>query len=581
VNQIIGFFSYGNTWSAGWENTSVLIDGFPTVSITPIAYTDPLGQSSFQDLCQFMADNTTDPGFKKSAALVPVSTVTPFDNDVSVYAIIQQWQGVGSASIGGGFFGLAQHEVPIQRPLLTLFLASLDPGGSDVPNRFFAKSWPVAGDNTFLGASLCDMFTLPETHSRERTKFHAVDFLEFGDVLAIWMQTIAQSLLNSDPTLIASAVVCPLTLQEVLLLLRNTMMGGFRDTQGAVQGLLPWMPSGSTDNQFNPFTSSVGSCPLQTLDMQLPIPLIENVRALAGKKVPTGSTGVCWYAPVLGQYETDVLSSGDYLITPQGGEAVSVFTTGAIFRKKVKDTKGNMTVMSLLETPISLVDGDAAGTLVMINSPSRLKILIDMWNDWIKSSGVGSYSVQMGTFGTEKGITALSSVTMTRHWVAVPVELSQEAFNSDSRLQKSNLKYLTSTVYANRQAYADSSQGRIIATCYEQVLQTWILPVIETESSAETNSTLLQRWQLAMEENFLASYTTGESGTTFSSLHAAYAKKMCKTVLQEPDDWTKFFEAMSATGRGGILSAVVANLVSSFVPSAKGILTSISDMLPI
>jgi len=136
-----------------------------------------------------------------------------------------------------------------------------------------------------------------------------------------------------------------LTLQEMLLILRNTMMGAFKKTQAAVQGLYPYAPSGMSDSQFVPYVASANTCSLNTLDMELPMPLIENTRALVARKIkfPASAHDVVWYCPILGQYSADVLVNADYPVTfinegVPGSKAA--FGAGALWEEIKKGPKG-------------------------------------------------------------------------------------------------------------------------------------------------------------------------------------------------------------------------------------------------
>jgi len=156
-----------------------------------------------------------------------------------------------------------------------------------------------------------------------------------------------------------------------------------------------------------------------------------------------------------------------------------------LFFKKVIDDKGTETKVALAEQVISLVDGNTSGAFtgyVAINDPTRLLELTNLWNTWISQLNVATFSVPLIQMGTEKGIKGLSSVSMTRHWTYLPQSLTKGRSKSkskmsgfeDSRLAKN--RKLVSTPYAVKQALAESSQGPIIATAWEEILSIWILP---------------------------------------------------------------------------------------------------------
>jgi len=242
-----------------------------------------------------------------------------------------------------------------------------------------------------------------------------------------------------------------------------------------------------------------------------------------------------------------------------------------------------------------LVDGNSGVDLVAINDPKRLKELLTLWNDWLKTSGVASYSVQLGTMGTEKGISILCSIAGTRVWVPNPSlrtrttgPLRERRKSSatliecvDVRMEKPRFKGLLTSVYAGRQAITTTHQCEVLAAPFEQVLDTWIMPIVEDEVVFGDSSTVLQRWQFIQGEPHATNSTSGEQGTTLATIHSTYASKMVKSNLSQADDWTEFFNNMAKLGRGGILTGLVAGLVGKAFPAIGGIASTIADALPI
>jgi len=142
------------------------------------------------------------------------------------------------------------------------------------------------------------------------------------------------------------------------------------------------------------------------------------------------------------------------------------------------------------------------------------------------------------------------------------------------------MRPLVSGPYADRAAIIDVSQGIILSAAWEQILQTWILPIIDDEIEAP-QSTIIQRWQFIMSEPLSIARSSGESGISLSSLHFAYASKMTKSKLAFQSDWGQFFSEMAALGRGGILSGLVAGLLGTAFPAISGVASSIAQALPI
>jgi hypothetical protein len=260
------------------------------------------------------------------------------------------------------------------------------------------------------------------------------------------------------------------------------------------------------------------------------------------------------YVPVLGQYFDDALVAADYSFTAAGVNYPSF--TVPTFKKYTTDAKTQKRTENIVpELPISLVDGNSSGVYLFINDPNQLRSLAMLWDDWIKTTGLQNFSVQLGTFGTEQGIKPLCSIAMTRHWAVIPPSMKiklQDFVDERFKVRKRTFQ----TIYSGRSVLADTSQGTILAAPYEQVLQTWILPVNHVQVTTDVNNTQLQRWQAMMGEPYYVPVTTGETGLSLDTLHDNYASKMVKSKLAQGDDWTEFFKTMAQQGRGGILSAL-------------------------
>jgi len=595
---ILGYNPYGYQWNVNVP-TETLVNGFP-LSAHGLAFDPDAGAQAFQELCQFMAKNAGDPASSKVSQLVPIGTTTRYAKDVSPFAVVFQPEGLGHAGVGG-FSGLAELEVPIFHSVMAL----LAPPGN-IPavtsSRFYNFSTAVAGDSLYLGNALCSQYPEKTWSQRRYPRFHAVDFLEFGDVLGQWVSSIVQAYFNDPETVVAVAteeiarrttgrvmntadVICPLTLQEVLLLLRNVIMCAFKDTQTGAQDLYPRLPESGLDNQFVPYISSATTCPIAVLDMHLPIGMIENIRALVSRYVVMGKDhDVQWYVPVLGQYAMDTLSADNYTATdPVTGGQIVVFNSGSVFVERKTDAKtGKVVSTPLVETIISLVDGSSSPGLVFINDPEKLKENTALWNNWLATTNLESYSMPLAGLGTEQGISVLTSVSMTRHWINQPgPSKAAHKLTVDTRVEK--IKRFSNTQYSTRLGIADTSQSIMLSAPYETVLNTWILPInFSGSGSTQSDQSLVQRWQAIMAEPYLATTSSGNTGQSLAENHATYAAKMTKSKLSGPNDWTKFFDQMAVEGRGGVLSGLVASLIgSAFGPTAGSVAGAVSSMLPI
>lgn len=589
----IGYTPYGYTYVIG-PSTGTSVNGFPSIDTsTPSAAPPTVAQTAFQEMFQLLSNVV---GETNDFQSVPIATVSRLKKDVSTYAQPTDIVGLGAAGSGSaGFAAISQLEVPIFRPYLAAmnsFVSVEEPP----QNRFGGLNVTTAGDSLWLGGSMGTLVKSKHWEMQRYPKFHAVDFLEFADVLAQWVSNIQTAYLG-DPTGVqnnqpATSIVCPLTIQEMQLLLRNVCMTAFKSTQAAVQGLYPFVPDSSSDNQFVPYTAHAGTCFIDSIDMQLPLPLVENLRDLVYRKVKRSKTDVEFFVPVLGQYALDELDTGDYNYhgSVNGGTPGSFpsFTVTSQFVKKVKSPKTGLIVEEVLpETVISLVDGGYTSGYVAINNPAQLKFLATQWNNWLKDHNLAMYSVPLCQLGTEQGINVLFSGNMTRYWAQPPARIRKEQENPegvyDSRRFRPRNKVMLTSPYANRLVVADSAQSEIIGTAYEQVQSTWILPIVEVEfaSGPLVNSTVLPRWQAIMKEPFVQTYSSGDDGVTLATMHATYASKMVKARQGEPDDLTQLLVEAATQGRGGILSGLVGGALSALFPKAASTISAVADMVPI
>lgn len=579
INNGIGFAPYGYLYTTKWVPVSpTYAGGFPLLTDTGIpSYTPEDGRVALSALNTFLAGQDKDSPFR----MVPFNFKTSLDRDVSMFAAHTLEVGLGaSGSASPGFGALFYSEVPIFRPLLTSWNSNyVTPFNK---NRYANLASAGSGDSCWLGGTLGHLFKENDWAIKRYTKFHCVDFLEFADVVAIWVNLMQQAIItdtNNSTAPDPAVIQCPLSIQEMQMLLRNVLMTAFKDTQAAVQGLYPTVPTGVDDNQFVPFTAHAGTCFLQSVEMELPVPIVENIRSLVYRYTERSKNDKEFFVPVLGKYRSDALDSDNYAFTI-GETTTNSFAVGPTFKKLIAMEKGVPVYKPEVEPVISLVDGQCTAGIAAINNPKHLEELAAMWNQWLKNSGLTTYSIRVCGLGTEKGINALCSINMTRHWTVDQNARTTQTY-VDTRLLKPKYKHMVATEYAARLAIADTCQSVILEAPYEQVQSVWILPIIQNTFFSSTQNTLVPRWQAMMNETFLASYSSGFDGDKLSEMHTTYASKMIKARAAENSEWSDFFATMSSEGRGGVLSGIVAGLAGHFFPAISGVAKQVADVLPI
>jgi len=590
----IGAGAYNYDFNFGLPNaSSVPINGFPVCDLfAPMAYSASAGSSAFQKFSQLMNDAPV--GLKKNPmnVLVPSTSPTKFLKDVSAMAISKPKQGYGSNNTsinapGGCFLQNVQLEVPIHHPIL----ASIG-GGSDTGNRFDCFITSFGGDPTFL-SGICSSILHPAEMSMKRApRFHQIDFTEFGEVLALWVQGVQQSAASEIISPDAAVFTCPLTLQEVLLLLRNIMMQAFRETQPAVQGMAALLPATSTDNYFVPFLCAPGTCPVTTTPMLLPVPLIENIRALVYRKLhlggPNNTGDSLYWIPILGKFVSDVLNQADY--TYEATAPGSTPTTYPSFKNPAsiwrrRGPNKDSEIQLLAEVAIDFVDGYSGASYVAINDPTKLNQLTELWNGWVTEAAISSHSCQLSQWSTDLGISILTSINMTRHIVhsgSLKPEVAAKVADrlwEDTRMQTVHKKSVTLSPYSTRFAIQDSCASTILSAPYDAVQGTWILPVnLVLEVTGQ--STKIQRIQGYEGETYSVALTGNDVGELVSELHKRYAAKMVKGSFTQETQWDVYFKEAEKMGRGGILSSLVGGVAKSFFPNQAHIIDTVAGLVP-
>jgi hypothetical protein len=579
-NFPIGAIAYGYEWLL-YVPGSGSIDLFPKAA-PPSSYSDSDGFNAWTSLAQFMTVKGN-----KMSSVMPL-TETTWKKNVSAYAIPQITEGSGVGGAGGMCF-LAGHEVPIHNPLLSVF-ASVDSTGDGVsPFRYpkFANSF--SGDAMFAGAAFCQLMDFRFLNQKRMPRFHYVDFLEFGDVLAIYASKLLSAKFSdtsaqtqiTDPT----AYQCPLSLQEVLLVLRNEIMCLFNRSQVAVQANYPRVPANGQANEFVPYICSSTTVGLKMTGMKLPIPFAENLKSLMYRMVYFHKDkDPLVFSPVLGQYNADELNQADYTATLSGTEPVTIDvfkTLSRVVSRRRRASKGENEIWTPeVEAPISFIDGTSGSDYLFINDTNRLGTLTALWNDWLNA--LSTYSSPLVQLSQDLGVNVCCSVSSTRHWIPESVGFKQRVSEyRDSRVESTT--GLVGTVYTSRQAVAVSTHEVALSPAFNGILGTWILPQnLSVSSTLNTSKTVFSRVQIIEGEPFSVPLANSDTGVTMSSLHTQYAAKMIRGPTAPPSDWDQFFTDQAAKGNGGVLSGVVADFLGrTFGPSVGGIAKSVAEIIPI
>jgi hypothetical protein len=431
-------------------------------------------------------------------------------------------------------------------------------------------------------------------------KLHPIHLEDFVDVVGKWVRGMQQNYVN-DPSNAGAdftALQCSLTLQETTILIRNVLMTAFKNTQASVHGMYPVVPSSNVDDQFVPLIVSSNTCFLTNVDMSLPKILLENIRCLISRFVHRSGDDYEFFIPVLGQDAFYVYDPANYQYTPAVGDPIPSFRPASEIGKKKMSGKGGDYYAPLVEAAIDMIDGSYTSGYACINDPNALRQLTKLWEDWLKNTGLSTYSAPLSHLGTEDGVNVLCSVNMTRVTGQVQIDnalprwdghytikknhhvetLNPEGEIVDTRFLDGKKTAKVNQALAEQVAVLDTAQSCLLSVAYEEFQAAWILPRIKQVLNTGTQITAV-RWQGLSSEPFAAILTNGVEGIDLDSLYSAYAAKLVRSKLQPPTNWDEQFATLEATGKGGILTSLVSGFANALIPGAGKVVNAIGNAL--
>jgi len=560
---------YGYNYLLYPQKLTGSVNGFP-IAEPPVAYTDDNGRDAWTSLSQFMAQLGN-----------PESLVTPikpntWSKNVSAFAMPANAEGTGVGNSGGQIFQ-AGLEVPIYTPCLGVF-ANVLASGAINPARYGVFSTSFAGDAAFASWLF---YNSPHAECKSMLKvprLHSVDFLEFADVVALWCQKLLENASSLAANAPSTVVQCPLSIQEMQLLLKNELMFMFGNTQPSVQFIYPRLPQTGSDNEFVPFPCGTNVVALSSCGMRLPLVLVENMKALRGRWVHSKSQSPTYFCPILGKYYLDTLNTNDYIYKKEGIDT-PVFFEGAAFSRNLATSKG-VKKESLIELPIDLIDGSSGSDYVFINDQTRLRTLAAFWNEWLQN--LSSVSMTLTEVSIDQGVNICTGIGQTLHWIPEPPTAIQRRTEIvDERVLAR--RGLSATPYSSRSTVALSSHDKIYAPVYTQLSNFWVLP--QNKAVAGTglaNQSVFQRQQIIAGEAFSVSLSGQDDGYSISARHNYYASTMVRGITAHASQIEEFFLDMSRKGEGGILSGLVAGWIGkTFGATAGSIAGTVAEVLPL
>lgn len=582
------------------------------VTGAPSPYSEGEGELAAQEIWQFLKSCYED---NDKHTMVSIGQANFMTSDASAFAVNISSPGGGFRNTGAPRVELTL-EVPVFRPMFSLLRTQTS--NDVVPTR--AANFPrsYGGDSVWLGGQL---LRRPDPLYQSKTPpiFKFIDFYEIVDVFALYVRYACEAkMLDSETEAVMEAfggsssvyyaenVQCPLTRQELAIMLRSVLMSLFADTQPYVQGLFPRVPGSLSAIDFVAFVSGVGTHPvLGASSMLMPLLLKNNLLALTerisfpGFIEGTSVNNMTQYTPVLGAYN-------------------GISDLGTLTFEGLKNGTGTVDyepfVVNPLELPIDMVDGKYSGGYAQINDPSGVNKLILAWNDW--STRMADFFWSTTPFSVDAGNPALWSLGFTNNWTFAPV-LEEEkkvkekvCFVPEHRgIEKEEEPKKTKTFEEIRDtrwtSVGDTPPGSNIYNLRDVIAVTtstkpfksaWLYnqyfikpinplpniftPVVPRQSTDYTRISCLNQ------EFFSLVTSTGTAGPTISlaenmrTKHMQLAKLCIKSKYAEKGDFQEVMESWEKNGQAGILSSIAAGLIGSIFPDAKPIVESIAGVIP-
>jgi hypothetical protein len=585
----MGPLAYVRNWCIGVKTPTLVNTIFSELS-TGTAY-DPLkGEAAAQSLFLYLSNQQ--PNHPRHR-MVSVSDTNAMTRDASAFSVATITPGGGFGDVGG-WQTIQSLEIPVYSPVFACFKAGTGQQFDNARAPCFNRTF--SGDGLQLGGLLIQDIGDKQLHMKARPLVHFVDFLELGDRMARIVQRAIMLTSQSpdfleeyanDPTGYVARLTNPLTLQEMLILLRAVVMQANAETQFKYMSLYPRTAS-QNSNQFISYMCGVGTCAKPgSVGMQLPLFVRENILALTGKKLNASRSGTenpTFFASVWGQYYSDVLSPSDYTTTVTVGD--TTVSIPAFYENESEET-------------ISLIDGSTGSTYVAINDPAAIAALAVKWNLWMREMSNVFYATS--TIGSDSGCPVLYSGCSTLHWanqgqslqlangkkMTLPIPSKQRRKSLTKEMKRfSAYQTQVTSPYDSKYALAISTYALPYAAAWETILQFFQFPINliagNVDPPAPGNYTSYTRIAAYMNEPHQLPLGTGSVNFMSLGERNDMAANLCvKTKFAEQDVIQQFLNEVQNHGEGGILSSLAASLLGAVNPKLGSIARGIATALPI
>jgi len=589
----IDWLMEGTAWNFG----SVAGDGTDVngylVLLAPPAYTPALGAEAWGLVVQFFANEKRYPMWKQVPLTDPIFK-TP---DPSAYAAAFNEIGAAFGSNAGIVTELFS-EVFVNSPVFGVF-------SSYEQNVFraFSHSRQYGGGGCYLGGRIQEALRVNDVRGKVRPTFKFIDFNEFYEVAALWLagaMSLAQTNLIQEEVV---PLICPLSVQDFRIMLRQIIMFMFEDSQSMTEDLYY-----QGVDTFFPFLVSTGTCGKDVAaPAVLPIIMTENLRALMRRTVATkpvhikGGASypaqVIDFVPCWGMWQSDIAKIDNYsYTTATGAGPFPVFST-------VPD-----------EQVINLIDGAATIGSTPIYYPldlngAELVKSVQEWNEFLQTK-LAANSCTLSPVGCEKGISALEMITISEVMSpvppvvppdVVPVQLTAQIVGASPQLSSKSLQKKNSSVKIKHLGRARRefirygldngpilgsispyslwstnfvcSNQKIVANCWAECQVYWIGPTTRTTGALnDLQNFSSYQSQSAEPHSFYLSASGGSVGIISPNgviqtyqRHQIYAALMYGPAAGRSTTLEDFLTNAAITGRGGFLGKVVGGFLGGII----------------
>lgn len=352
----------------------------------PAPYSLAAGEAAIAALFQFFGDD----GWNKKESISSGGTLV--GKDVSSFACV--YPEIGSAySSPGGVATTVQTETFIRAPIFCHF-AQYQLG---TRWRGFQEYRKSAGSACSVVPRLMALSSEKDIFNKVSPIYKFYNFDEFFETLAL---TVASALeVSKANNLGTTPAICPLTSQQVQILLRQTILQVMRNHIGQD---LRYNSSAALD--FYPFSvanNGVDYTVRGVTGMLLPQLLAENIRACCRQLKEDSNGQLHDLIPILGRYDVPQLQNYTYT-DPSTSSVLPVFST---------------VVLPEVETPINLLSMSAvnpSAQLVYLDpNGEQIEMWMVEWNQFMQS--MSANLTPLTTPGSEKGINVLNVNYFTQH----------------------------------------------------------------------------------------------------------------------------------------------------------------------